>query len=76
MKKFIDTLIKDYEKSANYRHEKEQTLILDTRELSNGMQARVTVRIQPGNVDDAKFKVMPESFPYKGGYFELNPNTK
>ena len=73
MKKFIDTLIKDYELSENFRHEREQTMILGTGELSNGMMARITVRITPGNESDAKFKVMPRSFVYTGGYPELNP---
>ena len=73
MKKFIDTLIKDYELSENFRHEREQTMILGTGELSNGMIARITVRIQPGNASDAKFATKPTSYKYTGGYPELNP---
>ena len=73
MKKFIDTLIKDYELTENFKHEQAQTMILGTGQLSNGMIARITVRITPGNTGDAKFKVMPKSFKYTGGYPELNP---
>lgn len=68
MKEFIDGLMGKYLQSKNYQHEQPLTIILDTRKLSNNMIARVTVRITPGNEGDAKFKVMPQSFKFKGTY--------
>ncbi len=73
MRKLIDNLISEYEQSEEYKAEQPQTLIMGSRELNNGMIARITLRITPGNEGDAKFKKMPETFKFKGKYPELNP---